>query len=184
MKALFLALLASGFALPAMGQSANLTWTPPTQNTDGTPLTNLAGYKVYRGPAPTQFTASVTLQGGGSAAYVWNDLPAGTHYFAVTAINTANVESAFSNTASKLIAGASPNPPTIPQPVTVAGPVFIFGVTVDSLVRLEAGSVVAGRLCDPTQQVAYAGASYMRVPATSVTPFPGQQILAGFATCQ
>jgi sugar lactone lactonase YvrE len=29
-----------------------LEWTPPTENTDGTPLTDLAGYKVYRKTMP------------------------------------------------------------------------------------------------------------------------------------
>ena len=31
--------------------SATLSWTPPTTNTDGSSLTNLAGYKVYWGPS-------------------------------------------------------------------------------------------------------------------------------------
>lgn len=177
-------LLLVSLSTSAQTGSALLTWTPPMQNTDGSPLTNLAGWKVYRGSSPTAFQASVTLQGGSLTSYRWENLPAGTHYFVVTAVNTASVESAFSNVANKLIPGATPNPPTVPQPVTVAGPVFIFGITTDSLVRLEAGSVVAGRPCDPTQQIAYAGASYMRVNAASVTPFPGQQILAGFAVCQ
>ncbi len=29
--------------------TATLSWTPPTQNTDGSPLTDLAGYRVYWG---------------------------------------------------------------------------------------------------------------------------------------
>jgi ABC-type glycerol-3-phosphate transport system substrate-binding protein len=31
--------------------SATLTWDAPTTNVDGTPLTDLAGYKVYYGTA-------------------------------------------------------------------------------------------------------------------------------------
>lgn len=32
----------------AAGGSISLTWTPPTENTDGSPLTDLAGYRVYQ----------------------------------------------------------------------------------------------------------------------------------------
>ena len=38
---------------PAGSGSATLDWTPVTQNTDGTVLTDLAGYKVYYGTSRT-----------------------------------------------------------------------------------------------------------------------------------
>src|SRR5262249_43353816 len=41
--------------------SATLTWTPPTQNTDGSALNNLAGYKVYWGTSQGTYTNSVTV---------------------------------------------------------------------------------------------------------------------------
>jgi hypothetical protein len=81
--------------------SATLTWTPPTTNTDGSALTNLAGYRVRWGPAPGNYTNSVTLNNPGLASYVVTNLVSGTHYFVVTAVNSSGVESQFSNMASK-----------------------------------------------------------------------------------
>jgi len=81
--------------------SATLTWTPPTTNTDGSALTNLAGYRVRWGPAPGNYTNSVTLTNPGLATYVVTNLVSGTHYFVVTAVNSSGVESQLSNVASK-----------------------------------------------------------------------------------
>jgi hypothetical protein len=83
--------------------SATLSWTPPTLNSDGSPLTNLAGYRVYWGPAAGTYTSSVTLNNAGLSSYVVANLVSGTHYFVVTALNTSGVESPFSNVASKVI---------------------------------------------------------------------------------
>jgi hypothetical protein len=83
--------------------SATLTWTPPTQNTDGTALNNLAGYKVYWGTSAGSYTKSVTVNNPGLATYVVDQLTPATWYFAVTAVNSAGVESAFSNVASKQV---------------------------------------------------------------------------------
>lgn len=38
-----------GLPAPAYAADANLTWTPPTLNADGSPLTDLAGYTLSRG---------------------------------------------------------------------------------------------------------------------------------------
>lgn len=35
--------------------SATLSWTPPTKNTDGSRLTDLAGYKIYYGTSEKYF---------------------------------------------------------------------------------------------------------------------------------
>jgi hypothetical protein len=83
--------------------SATLTWTPPTQNSDGSPLTNLAGYKIYWGPSAGSYPNSVTLNNAGLSSYVVGNLVPGTYFFAATVFNTAGTESAFSNAASKTI---------------------------------------------------------------------------------
>ena len=80
-----------------------LTWTPPAQYTDGTPLTDLAGYKVYWGTTPGSYTNSVTLSNPGLSSYVVDQLTPATWYFALTAVNTAGVESDLSNQASKRV---------------------------------------------------------------------------------
>ena len=83
--------------------AATLSWTPPTRNTDGSALKNLAGYRVRWGPAPGNYTNSVTLTNPGLASYVVTNLVSGTHYFVVTAVNSSGVESQFSNVASKTV---------------------------------------------------------------------------------
>ena len=84
--------------------SALLTWVPPTQNTDGTPLTNLAGFTVYWGTTPGNYPNSVRLTNPGLTTYlVENLLPGTTYYFVTTAFNGQNLESVFSNVASKTI---------------------------------------------------------------------------------
>jgi hypothetical protein len=83
--------------------SATLSWTPPTQNTDGSALTNLAGYRVYWGTSAGNYSSSVTLNTAGLTSYVVESLAPGTYYFAVTALNSGGVESTFSNSATKTI---------------------------------------------------------------------------------
>jgi hypothetical protein len=82
--------------------TATLSWTPPTQNTDGSALTNLNGYKVYWGTSQGNYANSASV-GMGIANYVVEQLTPGTWYFTVTAINSQGVESAYSNVASKTI---------------------------------------------------------------------------------
>lgn len=84
--------------------SALLSWTPPTENTDGSPLTNLNGYKVYWGPSAGSYSNTVTLNNQpGLSSYVVDNLTPGTWFFVVTALSTSGVESQFSNAASKTI---------------------------------------------------------------------------------
>lgn len=84
--------------------SALLTWVPPTQNTDGSQITDLAGFKVYWGTAPGSYPNSVRLANPGLTTYlVTNLLPGTTYYFVTTAFNSLDQESAFSNMASKAI---------------------------------------------------------------------------------
>ena len=83
--------------------SATLSWTPPTTNTNGSPLTNLAGYRVYWGPAAGSYPNSVTLNNPGLTSYVVENLAPGTYYFVVSARNSSGVESAMSNSGSKTI---------------------------------------------------------------------------------
>ena len=84
--------------------AATLSWTPPTENTDDTTLTNLAGYKIYYGLSPSSLTNSITINNAGISSYVIDNLSSSrTYYFSITAINSFNVESTYSNIASKYI---------------------------------------------------------------------------------
>jgi len=87
---------------PATG-TAILSWTAPTKNADGSPITGLAGYHIYYGTDPNHFTQTIKISGAASTKYVVNGLAAGTYYFAVSAYNAAGQESVKSNIASKSI---------------------------------------------------------------------------------
>jgi hypothetical protein len=83
--------------------TATLSWQPPTARTDGTALTNLAGYRIHYGNSPSSFTQRITITNPGITSYVVENLPAGTWYFAATAYDTAGMESDYSNAGSKTI---------------------------------------------------------------------------------
>jgi hypothetical protein len=83
--------------------SATLSWTAPTTNTDGSPLTNLAGYKIYWGPSAGNYPNSTTLNTAGVTSYVVTNLVPGTWFFVATALNSSGAESSFSSPASKTI---------------------------------------------------------------------------------
>jgi hypothetical protein len=83
--------------------SATLSWSPPTTRTDGTPLTDLAGYRIYYGTTSGNYPNKVTIDNPGVTTYVVEDLASGTHYFAMTVFDTAGVESARTNPVSKKI---------------------------------------------------------------------------------
>jgi hypothetical protein len=78
---------------PISTGTATLDWTPPTENSDGSSLTNLAGYTVYYGTSPDTLTESVKVSNPGLAAYTVSNLTSGTWYFAVTSYSAAGVES-------------------------------------------------------------------------------------------
>ena len=81
--------------------SAVLSWATPTTNTNGTPLTNLAGYKVYYGTTPGTYTS---IDVGNVNSYQVNDLTNGqTYYFAVTDYDSNGIESDYSTVVSKTI---------------------------------------------------------------------------------
>jgi hypothetical protein len=89
--------------LAAANGMATLSWVPPTQNSDGTTLTNLAGYQILFGQDSSQLDQSISLTNPSLSSYVVENLASGTWYFAVVAVNSAGTTSPFSNVASKTI---------------------------------------------------------------------------------
>jgi hypothetical protein len=84
--------------------SATLNWLPPTMRTDGSRLTNLAGFIIYWGTSPDDLTNTATLSNPSVSTYVVDELTPGTWHFAITAFDDDGLESAFSNMASKTVA--------------------------------------------------------------------------------
>lgn len=85
------------------GGSATLSWTPPTRNTDGSTLTDLAGYLISYGSSASDLSHTVEVSNPGIATYVVENLSPGTWYFSVRAYSSSGVQSAPSNVASKLM---------------------------------------------------------------------------------
>jgi hypothetical protein len=83
--------------------TVTLDWMPPTENTDGSVLSNLAGYTVYYGTSPGSLTQSVKVTNPGLSAYTVSNLPAGTWYFAVTSYSSTGVESSRTGVVSTTI---------------------------------------------------------------------------------
>ena len=80
----------------AVARSVTLAWTAPTRNTDGSALTDLAGYKIYYGNASRQYSRVVAVPGAGATSYVVTGLTAGTWYFAMKSIDVIGVLSNYS----------------------------------------------------------------------------------------
>jgi len=86
----------------AMG-SVTLSWSPPTENTDGTALTDLAGYRIYWGTTSGSYPNSVSIDNPGVTTYVVENLVPGTYEFVATSYNTSGVESDYSAPATKTV---------------------------------------------------------------------------------
>ena len=83
--------------------STTLSWTPPTQNEDGSQLMDLAGYKIYWGTVRGQYTHSVTINNPGISSYVVENLSPGIYDFAGTSFNQDGVESEYSEPVTKVL---------------------------------------------------------------------------------
>ena len=85
--------------------NATLSWSPPTQRADGSPIGGLAGFRVVYGTQPGRYDYSVRIDNPGITRYMVEDLYPATWYFAVTAISADGLESPPSREVSKRIDG-------------------------------------------------------------------------------
>lgn len=83
--------------------TAMLSWVAPTQNLDGTLLTNLAGFRVYQGTTLSNLSPVSTIATPTLTSFSVTGLTAGTWYFAVAAYDSAGFESPLSNIGSKTL---------------------------------------------------------------------------------
>lgn len=102
----------TSFTLVCSGStgSAQLSWTPPTQNTDGTPIAAtgpgaLTGYKIYNAPTSAGVpTGTVTnVPGGATSSFTLTNQPVGTMYYSVSAVNGYPLESVLTGPVSLAI---------------------------------------------------------------------------------
>ena len=83
--------------------SATLSWSPPTTDTNGGPVTTLTGYHIYYGTSPSVMNQSVAVSGAATTTYTVTGLTTGTWYFSVAADASDGTESAQSPVGSKTL---------------------------------------------------------------------------------
>ncbi len=159
-RALLIAAATLGWISSADAGSVTLSWTAPTTNRDGTPLRDLAGYRLYLDTrTPTcpggPFLAVPSPAAAPASAQTVSDhvtgLTASTTYFArVTAVDTSGNESTCSPAASG-VARAD------------------LGVTPTA--AMSFGSIAAGASIDRTFTVENTSASSLSGAASVVAPF-------------
>ena len=124
-KIAFVLLAAATVSLSTVGLGATInlkaTWTNPTTNTDGSQLTDLAGFNLYRtdGTRSKINTSLIPTTGGTSSSpYLFTEGPTTscTMTFVVTAVDSAGTESADSNTASYVYTPIPVPPPPAETP--------------------------------------------------------------------
>jgi hypothetical protein len=85
------------------GGNATVSWVPPTHNTNGSALTDLAGIKIYYGTSPSNLSHMAQVASSTDTSYTVGNLGAGTWYFGAVAYTTTGVQSAMSAVVSALI---------------------------------------------------------------------------------
>jgi len=83
--------------------AVTLMWVAPTDNTNGTPVTDLAGYHIHYGTNPENLTQVIDLASTSTTEYEVSGLAPGTYYFAISAYTTEGTESAESDVGYKTI---------------------------------------------------------------------------------
>ena len=80
--------------------SVTLNWTVPSEIDDGTPLTDLAGYKILYGAESGNHPQLIDITGSSTVNHTIEGLASGTYYFVTAAYNDLGVASDFSNEVS------------------------------------------------------------------------------------
>ena len=87
---------------PALGSLA-VGWVAPTISADGTPLNDLAGFKIFIGTSSGNYSSSVTVNDPRAVSFRLADLPKTTYYVAIKAFDSSNNESLLSAELSKAL---------------------------------------------------------------------------------
>lgn len=77
---------------PAVGGSVTVSWMAPVKNEDGSPLVNLAGFRLRHGPRYGTYPSEVTVANAGATSHRVTGLAPGLHYFVVSALDQTGTE--------------------------------------------------------------------------------------------
>lgn len=147
-----LALLACGSAW-GQANSAAITCTAPTTNTDGSTLTAAQKpltFTFYEGTISGSQPNASPAQSG--CAYTFTGLAAGTHYFSAAVTDKLGTSSARTAPVSKAVVNPTPSPPTN---LAVAADLtaWVLAPSTNKVALLAVGSFTPGTQCDPSQPV-------------------------------
>lgn len=98
-------------SIPVGAGPISFSWTNPTQNVDGTtfdPATELAEIRIYCNGDTTPTFVSL-----GALESLADNVPPGTYTCYATAVNNDGAESGPSNSVTKVVERAPPNPPVL-----------------------------------------------------------------------
>jgi hypothetical protein len=94
------------FTLTVGGDSpkaVTLQWTAPTENVDGSALTDLGGFLIAYGTSEDALTQTISIDNASVSEYTIEDLAAGTYYIGIKAFNTNGMESDMSQLISRVV---------------------------------------------------------------------------------
>jgi hypothetical protein len=153
----------------AVVDTATVSWTPPTTNSNGTPLTDLAGFRVYYGTSATNLSQMGPIVSSSTTQQTITGLTVSAWFFGVRAFNSRNIFSDMSNISSKVIVQGVAPTASASTTVTVntrpSAPVMRAVDTVAMSVKMDwdgafalvpssvVGSVPLGTLCDSDRDV-------------------------------
>jgi hypothetical protein len=156
--------------LSAFAGTATLTWTAPTQYTNGTAIAAPITYRVYRGNCGA---AKTLLASPAAATYVDSTAPNGSNLGYTVSAVVAGVESAQTTEMCKVFPLPVPNPPTN-LTVTVA---VVAGINMAPVYKLTstgkrsadpAGFIAVNEGCTGNVLFTYRGKSFRKVDYTKV----------------
>lgn len=109
---ILLILLIPSFAIAGLNPKT-ASWTAPTTNTDGTAITNGAGFNLYCGKTSNTYTVTINIPNWSTTS---TSLPifsnyVGQIYCSMTAYNTAGGMSGYSNEVSYQVDTLAPSSP-------------------------------------------------------------------------
>lgn len=84
-------------------RAALVRYDAPSQNTDGTSLSDLAGFNIHYGNQSGNYTDMITVADGATLEQLVELPAAGTYFFAVSAFNDVGEESALSNESMRTV---------------------------------------------------------------------------------
>ena len=155
------------------------SWVAPTANTDGSPLTDLAFYRLYFGTASTPCSGSASFQVASpttspqindTITYRVTGLLAGARYFAaVTAVDSSGLESACSSVASAIARSAGGSAAGLVGSIADLG---AFGAYGGSPVAIQGPvSTLTGLTADLGQQLPGATVTFTATAAGGTAPY-------------